>query len=1429
MLEKIIGISLKYKTLVLLITGVMALWGIYSLRQISIDAVPDITNNQVQIVTTCPTLAPQEVEQYITFPIEALMANLPQVEEVRSISRYGLSVVTVVFAEKMNTMLARQLVAEQVQRARSEIPESFGTPEMMPITTGLGEIYQYVLLVDSVYKDQYSPLELRTIQDWIVKRQLTGIPGIIETSSFGGFVKQYEVSVDPEKLIANNITLQQVFTAVQSNNLGSGGGYIESGPHTFYLRSEGKIEELTDLQNITIDLRNGVPVRLADVATFNYGHPQRYGAMTMDGKGEVVGGITLMLKDANSTMAIQNVKARVETIQKSLPPGIKIFPYLDRSKLVNATIKTVTTNLIEGGLIVIFVLVLFMGNLRAGMVVASVIPLSLLFTLIMMNLMGVSANLMSLGAIDFGIVIDGAVIMVEGILFYLHQNFLGKKLNKQQITQSVHNAGKRVYTASTFGVLIIVIVFLPMFMLEGIEGKMFRPMAQTFSFAIVGALILSLTYVPAISALVLNRNIKPDNKITRSTLGFLQKIYLPPLNMALNKPRLIIGLAIAAFVLTAFTFSRMGAEFIPTLEEGDLAMQMAVEPGSSLTHSITTTTMAEKILKREFPEVLHVVSKIGTAEIPTDPMAIEDADIMIVLKDKDEWTSAENREDLVEKMKNSLAVIEDATFEFTQPIQLRFNELMTGAKTDVSVKIFGEDMEKLKDLADEAAVYIEKIEGAADVKVEQTEGLRQLRLKIHRDQMAIHGVNVQEVNRALETAYGGTAAGVVYENERRFDLVIRLANPWRQELSLNRIYVSGMDGRQVPLTAVASITEDTGPMQISREDARRRINIGINTRHRDVASIVEEIDAVLDEKLKLPPGYYITYGGQFENLQNATATLKVVVPVALGLILLLLFFALKSMRDALIILVAIPLATVGGVWALILRDMPFSISAGIGFIALFGVAVLNGLVLMSEFKRLKSEEPAPTDQLIRTGATSRLRPVMMTALTDLLGFLPMALSTGLGAEVQKPLATVVIGGLITSTILTLLVLPAIYLLVEKRKLRLNPVPVIIALLVLSAPVAFAQEKLNREQVIALALENRIDITRAQLSIEEWELRKRDNYRLAPLEFDLQYGQINFPGNDYNVQVMQDLGNPFSAGKSAKWSKTGLDYAKEQYNLTEKQVKLEVEQAYEYWLFTGALLQQHQYYFGQFNRLDSIATNQAKAGLIGPIEQQLAVQLAMFFRKNIVAWQIEHNNAQLHLAYLAGIETGIDLSDESFLPLEIALFNASDPLLFKPIEHLVQQQNFETQLIKSQKMPRFGAGAFNQSLDGVRSFSGVQVGIILPILSGGINKDVAYSQLRYQQLKNEQLDLQNNLNNEIGKSRYELVQLQTILNQYPDDFLQTSKSNMNRNIELLKSGLTEYHEFSLLSKGLLESEIEYMQLLLQHNRAVLKLQYLTQNQ
>jgi cobalt-zinc-cadmium resistance protein CzcA len=1032
MISKIIDFSVDNKFVIALLVVIMATAGVYSMLNIPIDAVPDITNNQVQVVTTSPSLAPQEVEQFITYPLEISMANIPNVNEIRSISKFGLSIITIVFEDDVPILEARQFVKEQIGIAQNEIDENLGTPEMMPISTGLGEIYQYSLKVAPEYKSIYDVMKLRTIQDWIVKRQLAGIKGIIEVSSFGGLVKQYEVAVNPKKLKAFDLTINDVFEALEKNNQNSGGSYIEQETNAYYIRMEGLLNNFDDIGNVVVAQRNGVPILVKHLGEIHFSSPPRFGAMTMDGEGETVGGITMMFKDANSSEAIENVHKRITEIQKSLPKGVTIEPFLDRSVLVNKTIKTVAKNLLEGGVVVVVVLVLLLGNLRAALLVASVIPLAMLFAFILMRYFGVSANLMSLGAIDFGIVIDGAVIVVEGVLYSIYASHLGKKLSQPEMDGVIKKTASSLIKSAAFGVLIILVVFVPIMTLTGIEGKMFRPMAQAVSFAILGALILSITYVPMMAALFLNKNIKEHTSFADKIVNALRSAYKPFLLLALKFQKGIIVLVLTLFGIAIWLFSMMGSEFIPKLVEGDLAMLMMIKPGSSLTQMVKMTSEAEKIVLDNFPEVLHVVSKIGTAEIPTDPMSVEDADIMIILKKREEWTSASNPDDLATQMKEKLEVLKGASFEFSQPIQLRFNELISGDKADVSVKIFGEDLSELAQKAEQAGKIIQKIQGAGDVKVEQTEGLPQKMIRFDRQKMAFHGLDIATLNQIIRSAYAGQVTGVVYEGERKFDLVVRLGIENRQEVNLSKLFIKTPQGVILPLSQVARVDEEEAPVKISREDAKRRVSIGINVRNRDIASFVAEVEQKLASDLKLKAGYHIRYGGQFENLQSAKKRLYVAVPVSLFLIFVLLFFAFDEFKYATMIYATVPLATIGGIAALLVRGMPFSISAGIGFMALFGVAVLNGIVLISYFNQLKKErEFSSLKELIIEGTLTRFRPVIMTAAVASLGFMPMALSTSAGAEIQKPLATVVIGGLISSTLLTLFVLPIIYYLIEK--------------------------------------------------------------------------------------------------------------------------------------------------------------------------------------------------------------------------------------------------------------------------------------------------------------------------------------------------------------------------------------------------------------
>lgn len=1028
MLNKIILFSIRNKFIIGVFTLVLVIWGIWSATKLPIDAVPDITNNQVQVITSSPSFATQEVEQFITMPIEQSLANVPGVEEMRSISRFGLSVVTVVFEENVDIYFARQLVLEKLKEAEEIIPEGKGKPELAPVSTGLGEVYQYVLHPKKGAESKYSATDLRTMQDWIVARQLYGTKGIAEVNSFGGKLKQYEVAVDPNRLQAMNVTLPELFAALKDNNENTGGAYIDKQPNSYFIRGVGMVKSMEDIGKIPVrNNPNGIPILVRDIATVKIGSAVRYGALTWNGEREAVGGIVMMLKGENSNQVVQNIKERIEIIQKSLPDDIVIEAYSDRTELVNRAISTVQKNLAEGALIVVLVLVLFLGNLRAGLIVASAIPLSLLFALGMMNLFGVSANLMSLGAIDFGLIVDGSVIIVEATLFRLAMVNKGIKLTQSEMDQEVFIASSKIRTSAAFGEIIILIVYLPILTLTGIEGKMFGPMAQTVAFAILGALILSMTYIPMMSALFLSKNFTHKRNFSDKLIDKLHNIYDPILEKALKFKKILILATVAVFAFSVFMFSRMGGEFMPQLKEGDFAFHCILPQGSSLSQSIETSMLASRIIK-SFPEVESVVGKTGSAEIPTDPMPPEATDLIIKLKPIKEWKSGLTYDELSAKMMKELEIIPGVFFEASQPIQMRFNELMTGVRQDVAVKIYGENLDSLSQIAPKVNAILQTVDGISEPQVERTTGLPQIVIDYNRDRMANYNVSVRDINDIVSTAFAGQTTSQIYEDERRFDLVVRLDSAYRTSIDdVKNLFVPTKSGIQIPLSQLADISYKEGPAQISREDGKRKVVIGFNVTDRDVKSVVEEVQQKINSKSDLlPTGYYVTYGGQFENLEKATNRLLIVVPLSLTVIFVLLFFTFNSVKQAVLIFTAIPMAAIGGVFSLYLRDMPFSISAGIGFIALFGVAVLNGIVLMGTFNQLEKEGMKNLRQRVREATFMRLRPVLMTAAVASFGFLPMAISTGAGAEVQKPLATVVIGGLITATFLTLFVIPSLY-------------------------------------------------------------------------------------------------------------------------------------------------------------------------------------------------------------------------------------------------------------------------------------------------------------------------------------------------------------------------------------------------------------------
>ncbi|WP_414655342.1 efflux RND transporter permease subunit [Flavobacterium sp. UBA7680] len=1033
MLDKIIQFSIRNKFVILLFTLVLIAWGSYSLKQLPLDALPDVTNNQVQIITTAPTLASQEVEQLITYPLEQAVKTVPDIIELRSISRFGLSVVTVVFEDNVDIYWAREQIFQRLKQAEENIPAYAGSPELAPITTGLGEIYQYDVYAKKGYENKYDAVKLRTIQDWIIIPQLQGIKGVADVSTWGGKLKQYEIAVNPNTLNSLGVTITEIFDALEKNNQNTGGAYIEKDQYAYFIRGVGMAKGVKDLGNVVVKNRNGSPVLVRDVAQVREGVALRYGASTKDGKGEIVSGLVLMLKGENSSAVVNRIHERMTQINKSLPEGVVAEAFIDRGKLVDNAIGTVTKNLLEGALIVIFVLILFLGNLRAGLIVASVIPLAMLFAIILMNAFGVSGNLMSLGAIDFGIIVDGAVIIVEASMHHLQKLKRKKELSQEEMDVEIYNSASKIRNSAAFGEIIILIVYLPILALIGTEGKMFKPMAMTVGFAVIGAFILSLTYVPMMSALFLSKKTEHKENFSDRMMLWFENLYTPFLNKALEFKKVVLGISLGLFALGLIVFNNMGGEFIPTIEEGDLAINASIMTGSSLTQMVETTTKYEQILKAKFPEIKTIVTKIGSGEIPTDPMPIESGDLIIVLKDKKEWKGKyHNWEELANAMKEEMEVIPGANIEISQPIQMRFNELMTGSRSDIAIKIFGDDLEILDSKASELISKIKSIDGIGDLKADKVTGLPQITIKYDYNKIALYGLNISDINQIIRSSFAGESAGKIYEESKRFDVVVRMDQDNRADITdVSNLFIPLPNGQQVPLSQVASVDYEQGPVQVTREDGKRRITVGLNVRGRDIKTVVEEIQQKLDKDFKLPAGYYVTYGGQFENLIEATKRLSVALPIALGLILILLYFTFKSYKQALLIFTAIPLSAIGGVFALSLRGMPFSISAGIGFIALFGIAVLNGIVLISYFNQLKSEGILDPLQRVIIGTKTRLRPVLMTAAVASLGFLPMALSTSGGAEVQKPLATVVIGGLISATLLTLIVLPILYLLLEK--------------------------------------------------------------------------------------------------------------------------------------------------------------------------------------------------------------------------------------------------------------------------------------------------------------------------------------------------------------------------------------------------------------
>jgi len=1444
MLTNIIKFSLNNKLIIFLFTAFVIGFGLYSLTQIPIGAVPDITNNQVQVITTSKNLSTQDIEQFITYPIEIEMANLPGVTEIRSVSKYGLSVVTIVFEDNMGTYLPRQLISEKIKTASEKIPAAFGVPEMGPITTGLGEIYQYILDTKPGYENKYSITELRTIQDWIVKRQLSGIPGVVEVNTWGGSLKQYEVAINTGKLKAMNISAMDVYNALENNNSIAGGSYIEKRNKAYFIRADGLVKSIDDIKNISVKTVDGFPIYIKDVAEVGFGKANRFGAITGNGQGEKVLGQVMMLKDGNSKKVIQSVKDRVASISKTLPEGVYINPFLERSELINKTTHTVVENLILGCLIVIFIVVLLLGNLRSGMVVASVIPLTLLFALSLMYLFGVDANLMSLGAIDFGIIIDGSVIIVEYIAFQITSKrkelLLLDPIEKQEaIDEITQKSSSKMMNSAVFGQLIILIVFIPILSLTGVEGKMFKPMALTFSFAIVGAMIFGLTYVPVMSSIFLKPVKNSSKNISVRLMKFLSELYDPAIRMALQHKKMVLGIASFLLVTSIYLFTTMGGEFVPTLDEGDFVIQPVLKTGTSLSKTIETTTKIEKILLDNFPEVDQVVSRIGAAEIPTDPMSMEESDVIIKLKPKSEWVSADSKDELADKFKEALAIIPGMEVEFTQPIEMRFNELITGVRADIAVKIFGDDLNVLRKKGEEVKNLIRNVEGASDITVEKIAGLPQMSVVYDRKKIARYGLNIKDINSMISMGFSGAVVGNVFEGEKRFDLVIRLDDKKRAGISsIENFYIDTPAGIKIPLNEVAKINLTTGPAKISRDDTKRRIVIGINVRNRDLQSVVNDIQSLIDNNIKLPVGYNITYGGQFENLERAKDRLKIAVPIALVLIFILLYFAFNSTKEALMIYSAIPLSAVGGIFLLWIRDLPFSISAGVGFIALFGIAVLNGIVLIEHFKELKKEGMDDINERVIRGAKERLRPVILTAAAAALGFLPMAISTNAGAEVQRPLATVVIGGLISSTLLTLLVLPVLYSIFDTKRKKKNSrsisLKVISFLVILTGfSVQIKAQKTNPlsiEQVYDIALEKNAGLKAFSLKVDKADVLIGNAFTFDKTEIYYSYDENNFAVNDIPLKifgVQQNFLFPtiYFAGKkmnkaafNVEWSafeiqkmKLKREIAKYYYQLQYEKEKESVYKKLDSFYQTFAYAAKRKFETGATNYLEKI-TAKAKQKQLQVLYDQSKEDVAL---------------AKVNLKKVVQSDGDFTILSENLKKLELNMYldSVHPGITYFDNRKLLSQakSNFE----KQQLLPDISLNYFLGSNSDLNyNLSGYQIGLKIPLFFSGnatkikaskISQDIAYQEAKEFQLV---------LNAKRNQLLAELKKYENALSYYDEEGETLAEEIFKTAKVSYKNGEIDFFQYIMSLENAFEIILTHLNNLNQYNQTIIKLNYLT---
>jgi cobalt-zinc-cadmium resistance protein CzcA len=1453
MLNKIIAYSIKNKLIIGLFVLALVGWGIYEVTQLPIDAVPDITDNQVQVITVSPSLGATDIERLVTFPIEQACSSIPGTKQIRSFSRFGLSLITIVFNDGVDIYWARQQISEKLQKVQQDIPAGTGSPELAPVSTGLGEIYQYVVRPLKGYEGKYDAMQLRTIQDWIVRRQLIGTPGVAEVASFGGKLKQYEIAVRQDQLKAYGLTISDIFSALEKNNQNTGGAYIEKGPTVLYIRSEGLTTNLDDINKIVVKvLSNGSPLLIRDLAKVQYGAAIRYGAMTFNDQGEVAGAVVMMLKGENSSAVVKRVKEKVAAIQKMLPEGVVIEPFLDRTKMVNNAIKTVESNLLEGALIVIFVLVFFLGNLRAGLIVSSVIPLSMLFAIILMNKFGVGGNLMSLGAIDFGLIVDGSVIVIEAILHrFMHSKHFRSLtvVNQEDMDKEVGTSTGAMIKSAVFSQIIILIVYLPILSLQGIEGKMFKPMAYTIAFAILGAFILSITYVPMMAALCLNKKLNHKDTLTDRLMRFLERRYQPLLSKVMTYPKAVILSTVTLFAISIILLLNMGGEFIPQLEEGDFAVETRVLTGSNLNNTIESTQKASKLLMQNFPEVQKVVTKIGSAEIPTDPMPFEAGDMMVILKDKMEWTSAKSFSELSMKMTKVLEQVPGISVGFQFPVQMRFNELMTGARQDVVCKVFGENLDSLTKYANTLNDIIKTVDGAVNIYEEKVTGMPQVVIKYNRDGMAKYGLNVSDVNRVVNSAFAGQIAGQVYEEEKRFDMVVRLDGEARKNMEdIQNLSITTPKGLPIPLSAVASVEQIEGVNQIQRENTKRRIIVGFNVNGKDVQTIMQDLQQKINKQLNLQKGYTIVYGGSFENMTAAKNRLSIVVPIALLLIFLLLYFAFGSVKQGLLIYTAIPLSAMGGIIALWIRSMPFSISAGVGFIALFGVAVLNGILLVSEFNRLKSEGWDDVKRIVIHATKSKLRAVLMTAFVPALGFIPMAISTGAGGEVQKPLATVVIGGLIISTLLTLFVLPVMYILFEKGLGYFNKVKsvtlIVVGLLLLQTG-AKAQTKISLPAAVDSAIKNNAFGKVANAQLNYYQALKKTSFDVEKTALNYGYGKINGFNNDNQVSVSQTIQFPTVYKYQGAINQSNIEISA----LNKLQKEIELKALVKKYYYHLVLLQEKRKLLTEadsiYNAFAIKARQRFNAGNSDVLEKITAENQLAQINNQLQALHTGYANLLNQFNVLLNCNSVFEPGTNDYV---ISITQIPDLLaldqtpILKLHEKNLQKAEQQYKLEKSKLYPTLSAGYNSATIIGWQTttqnneryygsdhrFGSYNIGLAVPLFSSAQRARISASNIVIEQNKLEQLAVSQQLKANLKDAISLYLQNRKIVEDYQKNSIPNSRLLIAAASKKLNVGEIGYLEWVMIINQAIQTQNDFLSYIQQLNESAVEIEKISSN-